>query len=104
LQILGEDGERVFCRAWREADDGQKHPFLAVFSAAAHPTPTFLDRLAHECALKDDLEGAWAVRPVEVVREAGRIILLLEDPGGEPLDRQLGAPLEMGRCLRLAIG
>jgi hypothetical protein len=21
LQILGEDGERVYCRAWREADD-----------------------------------------------------------------------------------
>ena len=104
LQILGEDGERVFCRTWREADDGHGRPILAVLSASEHPTPTFLDRLAHECELRDDLEATWAVRPVEIVREGGRAMLVLEDPGGEPLDRQLGAPLEMGRCLRLAIG
>ena len=30
--------------------------------------------------------------------------LLLEDPGGEPLERILGAPMEPGRFLRLAIG
>ena len=104
LQILGEDGERVFCRAWREADDGQERPILAVLSASEHPTPTFLDRLAHECELRDDLAAAWAVRPMEVAREGGRAMLVLEDPGGEPLDRLLGAPLEMGRCLRMAVG
>ncbi len=31
-------------------------------------------------------------------------MLMLEDPGGEPLDRLLGAPLETGRFLNLAIG
>ena len=82
----------------------REHPILAVLPASEHPTPTFLDRLAHECELKDDLDGAWAVRPVELVREAGRVMLVLEDPGGEPLDRLLGAPLELGRFLRLAIG
>ena len=55
-------------------------------------------------SLKDELDGTWAVRPVELVREGGRTMLVLEDPGGEPLDRLLGAPLEMGRFLRLAIG
>jgi hypothetical protein len=29
---------------------------------------------------------------------------LLEDPGGEPLKRLIGAPMETGRFLRLAIG
>jgi len=29
-------------------------------------------------------------------------VLVLEDPGGEPLERLLGAPLETGRFLRLA--
>ena len=54
--------------------------------------------------LKDELDGAWAVRPLELVREGGRTMLVLEDPGGEPLDRPLGAPMEVGRFLRLAIG
>jgi serine/threonine protein kinase len=31
-------------------------------------------------------------------------MLVLEDPGGEPLDRLLGAPMEVGRFLRLAMG
>ena len=38
------------------------------------------------------------------MRERGRTMLVLEDPGGEPLDRLLGAPMETGRFLRLAIG
>jgi serine/threonine protein kinase len=37
-------------------------------------------------------------------REQGQPVLLLEDPGGEPLDRFLDAPMEVGRFLRLAIG
>jgi serine/threonine protein kinase len=31
-------------------------------------------------------------------------MLVLDDPGGQPLDRQLGTPMEMGTFLRLAIG
>ena len=58
-------------------------------------------RLAHEYGLKDELDVAWAVRPLELVRERGRTILVLEDPGSEPLGRLLGAPLEPGRFLRL---
>ena len=37
--------------------------------------------------LKDELDGAWAARPLELIREGGRTMLVLEDPGGEPLDR-----------------
>ena len=50
------------------------------------------------------MDGAWAVRPLELERERGRTMLVLEDPGGEPLERLLGAPMEVGSFLRLAIG
>jgi hypothetical protein len=50
--------------------------------------------------LKDELDGAWAVRPLELARERGRIMLVFEDTWSEPLDRLLGVPMEM---LRLAI-
>jgi hypothetical protein len=39
----------------------------------------------------------------ELIRKPERILLLLEDPGGEPLEQFLGAPVEWGRFLRLAV-
>src|SRR6266446_4681440 len=102
LQVLWEDGERVFCRGERRVD-GYRAAVLAVLPAAEHPTPATLDRLACEYELKDELDGAWAVRPLELVRERGRTMLLLEDTSSEPLHRLLGAPMELRSFLRLAI-
>ena len=104
LSVLSEDGERVLCRGWRDDGDGDRTAVLAVVSASEHPTPGFVDRLAHEYELKDELDGRSAARPLALVREHGRTMLLLEDPGGEPLDRLLGRPMEMERFLRFAIG
>src|SRR5882757_8577974 len=102
LQLLWEDGECVFCRGQRHAN-GRRDDLLAVLPAAEHPTPATLDRLAREYGLKDELEGAWAVRPLELLRERGRTMLVLEDTRSEPLDRLLGAPMEVRSLLHLAI-
>jgi PAS domain S-box-containing protein len=99
FQVLLEDGERVFCRVGSHADGS----VLSVLPAAEHPTPATLDRLAHEYGRKEELDGAWAVRPLELIREGGRTMLVLEDPGGEPLERLLGVPFEIDLFLRLAI-
>jgi PAS domain S-box-containing protein len=102
LQVLWEDGERIFCRRWRDGADGDQNAVLAVLPAAEHPTPGSLNHLTHEYELKGDLDDAWAVRPLELVRERGRTLLVLKDPGGEPLHRLLGPPMEIKRFLRLA--
>src|SRR5260370_26223753 len=102
LQVLWEDGERVFYRGETHAN-GQRAAVLAVLPAAEHPTAATLDRLAHEYELKDELDGAWVVRPIELVRERGRIMLVLEDTANEPLDRLLGPPMEVRSFLSLAI-
>ena len=101
-QVLWEDGERVVRRGWRLDDNGKRRAVLHRSTCCRYPHAS-LDRLAHEYQLRDELDAAWAVRPLELVRDAGRTMLVLEDPGGEPLDRQLGAPMEVGRFLRLAI-
>ncbi|MGO4158742.1 AAA family ATPase [Cupriavidus sp. YAF13] len=103
FQVAWEDGDRVVGRGWRLGPDGEPKAVLAVWPAAKHPLPSSLARLAHEYGLKDELDGSWAVRPLELVREHGRTVLLLEDPGGEPLARLLGAPMAMGRFFCLAI-
>jgi PAS domain S-box-containing protein len=102
LQVLWEDGERVFCRGESRAD-GYRAAVLAVLPAAEHPTPATLDRLVREYGLKDELDGAWAVRPLELVRDRGRIMLVLEDTRSEPLHRLLGVRMEVRSFLRLAI-
>jgi PAS domain S-box-containing protein len=102
-QVLWEDGERVFSRAWRLDDNGSRLAVLLVAPAADRPSRSTLDRLTHEYELKDELDGAWAARPLALMRDAGRTVLVLDDPGGELLDRLLGGPMEVGRFLRLAI-
>src|SRR5271168_1595220 len=102
FQVLWEDGERVFCRGESHAE-GYPAAVLVVLPAAEHPTPATLDRLAYEYGLKDELDGAWAVRPLAFVRERGLSMLVLEDTSSEPLDRLFGAPLQVQSFLQLAI-
>src|SRR5690348_7547515 len=92
-QVLWEDSERTFCREWRANPGSDANTVLTVVLGAEHPTALSLDCITHEFGLKDELDREWAVRPLEVRRERGRTMLVLEDPGGEPLARRLGEPM-----------
>ena len=102
LEPLWDDGERLYCRTWRNSAEGGRHALMAVLAAAEHPAPATISRLAHEFALKDYLDRAWAARPLELVHSRGRTLLLLESDSTCSLDSLLGKPLELGRFLRLA--
>ncbi|EJM62822.1 trifunctional serine/threonine-protein kinase/ATP-binding protein/sensor histidine kinase [Pseudomonas sp. GM48] len=102
MQILWNDGERTFCRELRSGVKGDRSVLVAR-PTAEQPLPDCLGRFAHEFGLKDQLDGSWAVRPIEMVRESGQMYLLLEDTGGTPLVQLLVAPMETPTFLRLAI-
>jgi PAS domain S-box-containing protein len=93
---------------YRGRQDGNPSPVLAVALAAEQPSSQGLRRLEHEYSLAAELELAWAAVPLALTRHEGRMVLVLKDPGGEPLDRilerDLGQPLDLTRCLRIAIG
>jgi PAS domain S-box-containing protein len=101
LEMLREGGEFALYRG-RKHDDPVS--VLVLAPVADRPAPVSLHRLDHELALAADLDPAWAVRPLALARHEGRTVLLLEDPGGEPLDRLLAPSLDLTRCLRLALG
>ena len=103
LQPLWSDGERLYCRTWRNNAEDAEHALIAVVPTSEHPSPTVISRLAHEFALKDDLDAAWAARPLELVRSGGRTLLLLETCSHATLNSSLGKPLELGVFLRLAL-
>ncbi|MDB5785361.1 MAG: hypothetical protein JWQ50_5276, partial [Caballeronia mineralivorans] len=103
-QCLAKDDDRAICRTWRVNADGTQTSVLTVRPLGDHPTAASLDRLSHEHGLKDQLDSAWAVRPLALLRQGDRPVLEFQDPGGEPLERLLGAPFESERFLRLAVG
>ncbi|HEV3438306.1 MAG TPA: AAA family ATPase, partial [Gemmata sp.] len=104
-------------RPLREAADfilyrGQQHgdssPILAVAPATKHPSPQSLRRLECEYLLASELDPAWAAKPLALTRHEGRTLLVLQDPGGEPLDLILkgvqGPLLNLTRVLHIAVG
>jgi len=84
--------------------DGDLSPILVKAPALEQPAPSSLQRLEHAYGLREELDRAWAARPLELVRHHGQSALLLEDPGGELLARLLGRPWEVTSFLRVAIG
>jgi len=104
IVLVERPGETILCREWRRSEDGQRSAVLVVRPVAEHPSPSILDRLTHEYELRDELDGTWAAKPLALVRNGGRAMLVLEDAGGEPLKPLLGMPMTVARFLRLAIG
>src|SRR6202012_5187908 len=49
---------------------------------------------------KDEIDGTWAVRPLDLLLDPGRTALVLDDPGGELLSGLVCAPMETGGLLR----
>jgi len=78
-------------------------PILLVAPAGDYPAQEYLQRLEHEYALRTELDADWAARPVELLRHEARPVLVLEDRGGEPLERLLGGPLDVAAFLHIAV-
>jgi hypothetical protein len=69
---------------------------LVLAPASERLPPAIIARLEHEYSLRDELDSHWAARPLALTRREGRPMLILEDPGGEPIDWLLGQPMELG--------
>ena len=105
LETLRVDEEFVWYRGrQRSQDEGTRPSILAITPVAERPALGCLRKLEHEFSLRAELNPAWAVRPIGLTQHEGRTILLLEDPGGEPLDQHLSGPMELKQALRLGVG
>jgi serine/threonine protein kinase len=103
VEVLWKDRERIFCRLWHDGADGGKHAFIPLPVGTEQPTSESITRLRHEYKLRDYVDRAWALQPVALVCERGRMMLVVEYTGGEPLDRLIDGPMEFGRFLELAV-
>src|ERR1700692_141702 len=105
LETLRKGGEFIL---YRGRQNGNPFPVLVLAHISKQPTPASLRQLEHEYSLAAELDPAWAAQPLALTRHEGRTILVLKDPGGEPMDRILerrqGQPLDLTHSLRIAIG
>jgi len=104
LETLRQDGEFILYRCLRQNETETTPPsVLALSPVLERPAPATIKKIEHEFSFKDELDPAWAVRPIDVTQQQGRTMLLFEDPNGEPLDRLLRGPTELKRFLRCGI-
>ena len=96
FETLRDDGEFLLHRARHS-----NHPLPVLAIVAGRQA--LIKRLEHEYALASDLESDWAARPLGLFYDNGSATLVLEDAGGEPLDRLLGKRLDLTQFLPLAI-
>jgi serine/threonine protein kinase len=101
VEPLRKDENFILYRGRSKYDASQ---ILVLSPLAEYPAPEILKRLEHEYSLREELDPTWVARPIAMARHWDRTVLVLEDPGGVPLDRLLGQPLDMAFSLRLAIG
>ena len=101
LQPLREDAEFVVYRGSRDREPSH---ILVCAPASEQPAASILRRIEHEYDLRSRIETLRVARPLALVRERARTVLVLEDPGGELLARHLGRPLDLTLFLRVAIG
>src|SRR5258705_11323889 len=103
FELLRTDEELTLHRGRPGGPTASSHrPILLLRAVCEHPAPATLKRLAHEHSIERELRSACAPQPAAPTEHQGRTTPILEDPGGEPLDRLLGAPMEVGLFLRLA--
>jgi PAS domain S-box-containing protein len=101
LEALRKDKEFNLYRGRSEDDSSQ---ILVLSPVVEYPALESLKRLEHEYSLREELDTAWAARPLTIARHWNRAVLALEDPGGVPIDQLLGQPLDLAFSLPVAIG
>ncbi len=102
FQPLREDEEFILYRG--RPRRAEASPVLLLAPVSTRPTPETLKKIDHEYSFRSELDATWAVRPLAISHYKDKRVLMLEDPGGEPLNDLIRGPMEMREFLRLAIG
>jgi serine/threonine protein kinase len=111
LEVLRQGAEFTLYRG-RQA---RNQSTVLVLAVAPGQSSAATLRLEREYSLAGELDTTWALRPLALTRHEGRTMLVLEDCGGQPLDRLIGPghlfdrrleggpPFPLARFLRVAI-
>ena len=102
LHPLRNDEEFVLYRG-EQSKQPMSPSVLLLTPVSSRPALETVKKMEREYSLRNELDSAWAVRPRTLSEQGGQTMLVLEDPGGETLDRFLRRPIEIPQFLRLAV-
>jgi PAS domain S-box-containing protein len=102
LECLRDDGEFILHRG--HAKEPGLLSVLLLTPASTQPSPETLKKIEHEYSLRNELDPAWAARPLALSEGREHLTLVLEDPGGATLDSFLSGPMEITQFLDIAVG
>jgi predicted ATPase/signal transduction histidine kinase/GAF domain-containing protein len=102
LERLRDDGELILYRG--HATQPGPPSVLLLTATSTRPSLETLKKIDHEYSLRDALDPAWAVRPMDVSERRDQGTLVLEDPGGKTLDGLISGAMAMPQFLSLAVG
>jgi serine/threonine protein kinase len=102
LEPLREDEEFILYRG--HAQQAEAPSVLLLAPVSIRPALESLKKIEHEYSFRSELDATWAVRPLALSQYNEQRVLVLENPGGEPLNRLIQGPMEMRQFLRFAIG
>jgi PAS domain S-box-containing protein len=105
LEAIRKDEEFILYRGQhRSPRDVGPSSILLLEPISTLPAPQTVRKIEHEYSFRSELDATWAVRPLALSRHNQRTVLVLEDPGGEPLNCLIHGPMEMRQFLRIATG
>ena len=102
FQPLREDEEFILHRG--RPTQAEASSVLLLVPTLRRPALETLEKINHEYALRSELNTTWAVWPRDLSQYNEKTVLVLEDPGGEPLHRFIQGPMETKQFLRFAVG
>jgi hypothetical protein len=92
LEPLRKDEEFILYRGQhRGPKDAAPSSILLLAPISTRPAPETVKKIEHEYSFRSELEATWAVRPLALSQYDGRTVFVLENPGGEPLNRLMQA-------------
>lgn len=99
-ETLRASGSIVLQRGFRSCD---RRPILLKRPSSPSPSPEAVRQLNHEWAIVRALAPGRVLRPLALEPHARGALLVLEDFQGVPLRGLLGARMDIGRFLRIAV-
>ena len=99
LHQVRRDAEFVLLRGRA----GSRPSILVRAPIEDHLSPATLRKMQHEYALRSELAPAYVVQPQALVQAERRPMLILQDPGGTPLDLLLNGAMDLAEFLALAV-
>src|ERR1044072_5772821 len=104
LETIRRDGEFILYGVLRQTSSDKNPPtILALSPLMERPDLATIRKIEHEFSFKDELDPAWAIRPIGLTQHQNRTMLLFEDPNGQPLDQLPVRPIELKQFLRCGI-